>query len=166
MPAKRKSKRLASRSDPLSQEQRRYCMSRIRGQNTKPEILIRKSLHALGYRFRIHRKDLPGTPDIVLPKYHAAIFVHGCFWHGHDCDLFKWPKSRAEFWREKITKTRKSDADAVALLRHRGWRVLVIWECALRGRKRRPLEEVIDFSTHWLDSESCYQEIEGLPMGL
>lgn len=106
-------------------------MSGIRGKNTKPEIIVRKALHAAGYRFRLHRKDLPGKPDIVLPKYKTVIFVHGCFWHKHDCRYFKWPKTRPDFWREKIEGNVERDRLAYEKLEEMGWRVKVVWECEL-----------------------------------
>ena len=110
-------------------------MSGIRGKNTKPEILVRKLLHAAGFRFRLHRKDLPGKPDIVVPKYKVAIFVNGCFWHGHEnCHLFRLPKSNTEFWEAKIAGNIKRDKKKQAELLDSGWRVLVIWECALKGK--------------------------------
>ena len=104
-------------------------MSGIRGTNTQPEIQVRSALHKAGYRFRLHRKDLPGKPDIVLPKYKTAIFVHGCFWHGHDCKNFKWPKTRPEFWRDKILGNKARDERHSQELQKLGWRVIVIWEC-------------------------------------
>ena len=95
--------------DVLTPEQRRLNMSRIRGKDTKPELMLRRGLHALGLRFRLHRKDLPGRPDMVFPRYRAAVLVHGCFWHGHDCPLFKWPVTRREFWAVKIEGNRARD---------------------------------------------------------
>ena len=108
-------------------------MSGIRGRNTKPEILVRSLLHREGFRFRLHVRELPGKPDIVLPKYRAAIFVHGCFWHGHDCPLYRLPSTRPDFWRNKIDRNRASDRRARDALLAAGWRVAVVWECALRG---------------------------------
>lgn len=108
-------------------------MSGIRERNTKPEILVRSLLHREGFRFRLHVQDLPGCPDIVLPKYRAAIFVHGCFWHGHDCPLYRLPSTRPEFWRNKIERNRARDCQVRDALLAAGWRVAVVWECALRG---------------------------------
>lgn len=121
-------------ADIVSKKKRSEMMAGIRGKNTNPEIIVRKMLHAMGYRFRLHRKDLPGKPDIVLPKYRAAIFVNGCFWHGHDCHLFKWPKTREAFWREKIVGNAMRDRKKENELLAAGWRVAVIWECCLKGK--------------------------------
>jgi DNA mismatch endonuclease, patch repair protein len=136
-------------------------MSGIRGKNTRPELLIRKGLHARGFRFRLHDSRLPGKPDLVLPKYNAVIFVHGCFWHGHDCHLFKWPKSRREFWRTKITRNRAKDADSYARLKEADWYILTIWECALKGRTRRPLEKVLAIAADWLVYGQNDRQIRG-----
>lgn len=136
-------------------------MSGIRGKNTKPELLIRKALHARGFRYRLHCKDLPGNPDLCLPKYRAVIFVHGCFWHGHDCHLFKWPKTRPEFWREKIGRNRGVDTLASEALRRSGWRVASIWECALKGRGRIDLDEVAQRVSDWILSDFPSLDIEG-----
>ena len=136
-------------------------MSGIRGKNTRPELLIRKALHARGFRYRVHCKDLPGNPDLCLPKYGAVIFVHGCFWHGHGCHLFKWPKTRPEFWREKIGRNRAVDEGAERALTEEGWRQAVIWECALKGRNRLPVEDVISTCADWLQSDRPRLEIRG-----
>jgi DNA mismatch endonuclease (patch repair protein) len=135
-------------------------MSGIRGKNTKPELTIRKALHARGFRYRLHCK-LPGKPDLCLPKYRAVIFVHGCFWHGHDCHLFKWPSTRPEFWREKIARNRAVDAAAEAKLLAEGWRVATVWECALKGRTRLPLDDVVSSLGDWLQSDSQRLEVKG-----
>lgn len=111
---------------------RSRMMSGIKGQNTRPEMIVRKRLHREGFRFRLHRKDLPGKPDIVLPRYRSVIFVHGCFWHGHDCPYFKMPKTRTNFWEEKISTNRRRDTKNITSLRAGGWQVLVIWECEIR----------------------------------
>lgn len=112
-------------------------MSQIKSKNTKPEIFVRKYLHSKGLRFRLHNNKLPGKPDLTLPKYHTVIFVNGCFWHGHNgCKYFTLPKTRTEWWKEKIEETRKRDQSAKSLLKEKGWRVLVIWECDLKQDKR------------------------------
>lgn len=136
-------------------------MSGIRGKDTKPELLIRRGLHVLGFRYRLHAKDLPGKPDLVFPKHHAVIFVHGCFWHGHNCHLFKWPSTREDFWRKKITANRKNDAKHLAALRAEGWRVLVVWECALKGKLRLANESVIEDVASWLKQKRPTGEIRG-----
>lgn len=110
-------------------------MAGIRGKDTKPEVFVRRSLHAAGYRFRLHSKVLPGRPDIVLPRYRTVIFVNGCFWHGHEhCRLFRLPKSRQEFWQGKIASNKTRDALKTLELQKAGWKVITIWECALKGR--------------------------------
>jgi len=137
---------LADVVDPAT---RSRMMSGIRGKNTKPELMIRKALHARGFRYRLHCK-LPGKPDLCLPKYRAVIFVHGCFWHGHDCHLFKWPSTRPEFWREKIARNKAVDAAAEAKLLADGWRVATVWECALKGRARLDLENITNRLGDWV----------------
>lgn len=122
--------------DVVSREKRSRMMAGIRGKDTKPEILVRKVLFSYGYRFRLHRKDLPGAPDIVLPGRRIAIFVHGCFWHQHAfCRLAKLPATNSEFWRLKLEGNVRRDAGAVAELLRAGWRVVVVWECATRDRE-------------------------------
>lgn len=135
-------------------------MSGIRGKNTKPELLIRKALHARGFRYRLHC-DLPGRPDICLPKYRAVIFVHGCFWHGHGCHLFKWPSTRPEFWRTKIERNRNVDLAAVDRLGLEDYRVATVWECALKGKARLQLEDVIAKLSSWIRSEQQSLTVEG-----
>lgn len=136
-------------------------MAGIRASNTNPEIMLRSGLHAVGFRFRLHDRMLPGKPDITFPRYRAVLFAHGCFWHGHDCHLFKWPKSREEFWRTKITRNREHDARASAALLAAGWRHGVVWECALKGRTRLLLNDVIEATAAWLRSDLQAFEIEG-----
>ncbi len=147
--------------DIVTAEVRSRMMSGIRGTNTKPEILLRKGLHALGFRFRLHDRSLPGKPDIVLPRYKAVIFAHGCFWHGHDCHLFKWPSTRPEFWQAKIGRNRAVDGKTEAALSEAGWRQATVWECALKGKTRLPLEEVILSCAEWLKSDRPRLEIRG-----
>ena len=106
-------------------------MAKVGTKNTKPEVRLRKLLHRLGFRFRLHRKDLPGKPDIVLPKHSTAVFVHGCFWHGHDCRKGRLPTTNVEFWESKIAKNRRRDAEAQAKLIELGWNVRTVWECRL-----------------------------------
>ena len=115
---------------------RSFNMSRIQGKDTKPEILVRKFLHARGFRFRVHVKGLAGKPDIVLKKYNAIIFIHGCFWHGHEgCPYFKIPSTRRDWWKKKIRRTKELDKKNIKELRDSGWQVIEIWECELRPKK-------------------------------
>lgn len=137
---------------------RSRMMSGIRGRNTKPEILIRSLLHRRGFRFRLHVRELPGRPDIVLPRYHAVVFVHGCFWHGHDCPLFRWPKTRPDFWREKIGRNRVNDTRVREALQASGWRIGIVWECALRGTGKN-IEGVAQSLTAWLRSDAPFIEV-------
>jgi DNA mismatch endonuclease (patch repair protein) len=118
-------------------------MSGIRGKDTKPEMLIRRALHARGFRFRLHDRRLPGRPDLVLPKYQTVIFVHGCFWHGHNCHLFKWPQTRLEFWRKKIEANKARDVQTLKTLRDAGWQTIEVWECALKGKDSVQLEKLV-----------------------
>ena len=120
-------------TDKMTSQQRHYCMSQIKSKNTRPEMLVRKWLWHNGYRYRLCDRSLPGSPDIVLPKLRTAIFVNGCFWHGHDkCGNFRLPKSNVEFWKQKIERNKLRDLENYRLLRERGWHVLVVWECQLK----------------------------------
>ena len=120
--------------DKISKEKRSWNMSRIRSKDTEPEKQVRSLLHQLGYRFRLHHKDLPGHPDIVLPKYRTVIFVHGCFWHRHSkCKYAYTPKSRQEFWKKKFLENIHRDKDNVQVLKQLGWRVEIIWECQTKN---------------------------------
>jgi DNA mismatch endonuclease (patch repair protein) len=148
-------------ADVVPPEIRSRMMAGIRGKNTKPELILRRGLHAFGFRYRLHVKDLPGKPDLVFPGRRAVIFAHGCFWHGHGCKLFVWPKSRPDWWKAKIEKNRANDSRAVEALSTSGWRVGIVWECALKGRSRRPLESVIDSCAAWLKSDAPHFELRG-----
>ncbi len=148
-------------ADIVSPATRSRMMSGIRGKDTKPELAIRSGLHRAGFRFRLHRKDLPGRPDLVFPRHDAVLFVHGCFWHGHDCHLFRWPKSREDFWREKIGKNIARDQEQYQALLDSGWRVGTIWECALKGKSRLPFDEVVDQCVIWLKSGIKTYELSG-----
>ncbi|MCY3880599.1 MAG: very short patch repair endonuclease [Chloroflexi bacterium] len=147
--------------DVVDAPTRSRMMSGIRGRDTKPEMVIRKGLHARGYRYRLHSRSLPGKPDLVFPSRRAAIFVHGCFWHGHDCPLFKWPSTRAGWWREKIEGNRARDQAVRQQLAAMGWRQLRIWECALKGRQRRPVGELLDSVGDWLEGVEPDQDERG-----
>ena len=147
--------------DIVSRKTRSRMMSGIRGSDTQPELILRHGLHQLGFRYRLHDRNLPGKPDLVFPRYKAVIFVNGCFWHGHDCHLFRWPKSRAEFWKDKITGNVQRDAKNSSLLGASGWRILIVWECALKGRGRYPVDEVIGRVGNWLKTAVGNAEIRG-----
>lgn len=136
-------------------------MSGIRGKNTRPELIIRRGLHALGFRYRLHAADVVGKPDIVLRKYRAAIFVNGCFWHGHNCHLFRIPSTRPEFWQEKIARNMARDQVVRLALVESGWRQLIIWECALKGRTRLDFELVLQRVAEWLKGDEPAGEIRG-----
>lgn len=148
-------------ADVLTPEQRRFNMSRVRSKDTRPEMLLRKGLHARGLRFRLHRKDLPGCPDLVLPKYHAVIFAHGCFWHGHGCPMFKVPATNREFWVAKMERNRANDRATQDSLLRLGWRVMIVWECALKGRRRLPPGKAIDEMVRWLDGDGHLGSLVG-----
>lgn len=147
--------------DIVGKAKRSSMMAGIKGKNTLGEITIRKGLHALGFRYQLHRKDFPGKPDLVFPKHSAVIFVNGCFWHAHDCHLFKWPSTRIEFWKEKIGANKIRDERNIQACVAMDWKVLVIWECALKGKTRRNLNEVIHTAANWLLYDSQSAEISG-----
>jgi DNA mismatch endonuclease (patch repair protein) len=119
-------------TDKVPENVRSKMMSAVRGKNTGPELAVRTALFAAGYRYRLHRKDLPGSPDVVLSRYRLAVFVHGCFWHGHDCRRGRRPTSNTSFWNNKLDRNRARDADNRAGLEAAGWSVLIVWECAIQ----------------------------------
>ena len=151
-------------TDVLSPPQRRLNMSRIRSRNTAPEMIIRRGLHARGLRYLLHDRSLPGSPDLVFPKYRTVAFVNGCFWHAHGCELSKLPDTRRDFWREKLQANTERDRRAIDALKRSGWRVLVVWECALRGIARRSVPEILDMSEHFIKSAQSgfFREIGNL----
>jgi len=154
--------RSAKLPDIVDAATRSRMMSGIKGRDTKPELVVRKALHGRGFRYRLHARDLPGRPDIVFPRYRVAAFVHGCFWHGHNCPLFRLPGTRRAFWKEKIEKNRQRDETAARRLEDADWRRLTIWECALRGKGRLPIADVIDTAEHWLKGQGTTLEIRGI----
>ncbi|NTW53409.1 MAG: DNA mismatch endonuclease Vsr [Chlorobaculum sp.] len=148
-------------ADIVTPEKRSLMMSGIGPKNTRPEMIVRKGLHSAGFRYRLHVANLQGKPDLVLPKYHAVIFVHGCFWHGHDCRLFKWPSTRVEFWSDKINRNRQKDVESRAALFAAGWRIGIVWECAVKGKTRLPHDELTRQISEWLHGTSIFREIQG-----
>ncbi len=136
-------------------------MSGIGGKNTKPELLVRKALFAAGFRFRLHRKDLPGRPDVVLPGRRVVVFVHGCFWHAHQgCPYAKTPATRREFWEAKLAANVERDRRTREALLSAGWRVLVVWECATRSSGVR--ERLSELLTHWIEGVELSGELSGM----
>lgn len=133
-------------SDIFTPTKRHEIMSSIKGSNTKPEILVRKFLYNNGFRFRRNVRTLPGSPDIVIKKIHTVIFINGCFWHGHqNCKAFRIPKTRTEFWIQKIQRNRERDKEAIKKLQTLGWDCIVVWECQLKpGRRKVTLEKLLD----------------------
>ena len=144
-------------ADVMTPEQRSRCMAAIKGKDTKPEVVVRKYLFSRGLRFRVQVRKLPGTPDIVLPKYKTAIFVNGCFWHGHEgCKYFRLPKSNVEFWKEKIERNIERDKESMQALFDLGWKVVRVWECELRNKANR--EETLNkiYTSITSPDGSCY----------
>lgn len=130
-------------TDITTPQTRSRMMASIKGRNTAPELVVRRFLHAEGFRFRLHRRDLPGTPDIVLPRYHAAVFVHGCFWHRHEgCRYTTTPATHPEFWQQKFQANRARDQRDLSALVSEGWKVVIIWECATKHHRERNLLEL------------------------
>lgn len=136
-------------------------MAGIKGTHTKPELFLRRGLHSRGFRFRLHDKTLLGRPDLVFRGLGAVIFAHGCFWHGHQCALFKWPSSRIEFWREKIDNNVARDERTLVGLREEGWRTAVVWECAMKGPGKLPADVVLSKCASWLRSSRTHLEVRG-----
>lgn len=148
-------------ADIVDRATRSRMMAGIRAKDTAPELAVRHGLFALGFRYRLHEKTLPGCPDLVLPRHRAVVFVHGCFWHGHDCRLFRLPATRRAFWREKIGRNRLRDARVRQELGTLGWRSLTIWECALRGRSQAALGTLLARAAGWLRSGAGSRQIRG-----
>ncbi|MCY3825742.1 MAG: DNA mismatch endonuclease Vsr [Nitrospinae bacterium] len=149
-------------TDIVDKQRRSKMMSKIRGRNTVPELVVRRIAHKLGLRFRLHRKDLPGCPDLVFPKYRLVVFVHGCFWHRHEgCQYAYKPKSRIEFWTEKFASNVARDRRNEEALRNLGWRVLVIWECETKneGSVKQNLTKYINRDDPDLYSETSQQPL-------
>ena len=149
-------------ADIVTPVKRSKMMSGIRGKNTGLEMILRKGLHSRGFRFRLHVPDLEGKPDMDFPKYNALLFAHGCFWHGHDCHLFKMPQTRTAFWREKIAANVQRDIAVKKALESKGWRIGIVWECAIKGRGRLGIDQTIDQCARWLTGTNTNFEIRGL----
>lgn len=148
-------------ADVVDKMTRSRMMSGIRAKNTRPEIAIRTGLHALGYRYRLHVKEIPGSPDIVLPKFRALVIVQGCYWHGHNCRFFKLPGSNVDFWRGKISANQMRDQRNLAEQRKAGWRTLVVWECAVRSSlKKNSKFDIVGLVASWISSESSMATID------
>ncbi len=141
-------------TDIVDTKTRSRMMAGIGTKNTKPETVVRRLLFRRGFRYRLHRTDLPGKPDLVLPAYDVAILVNGCFWHGHECHLFKWPKTNRKFWRDKISKNQQRDLRVQKELNRLGWHVMVVWECATRSKTERQLESLANRMAKWIEADS------------
>lgn len=139
-------------ADTVSPEVRSRIMSAVKGKDTSLELAIRRGLHALGFRYSLHSNRFPGRPDIVLTKHRAVIWVHGCYWHGHDCGGAKLPSSNEGYWHPKIARTRERDARNAAAVEAAGWRHLTVWECALRGRRAPGLARILEATQSWISS--------------
>jgi len=147
-------------TDIVDSYTRSRMMSGIRGKDTIPEMEIRRQLHGLGFRYRLHDKRLPGKPDVVLKQFNAVIFVHGCFWHRHKCRLFKWPMTRSEFWKAKINHNHENDIKVLKQLKSSGWRVCIVWECSIKGAEKN-IQEITQIIARWLKSNNPMLEIPG-----
>lgn len=148
-------------TDIVSPETRSRIMSGIRSADTKPELVLRRALHRRGFRFRLHERTIPGCPDLVFSGRRSVVFVNGCFWHGHECHLFNWPKSNEAFWRDKITANMERDSLNRIKLLEQGWRICRVWECALKGKWRLPADTVIDQCAAWLNGMELELDIQG-----
>lgn len=147
--------------DTVTAAKRSEVMAKVGSKDTRPELIVRRGLHARGFRYRLHDAKLPGKPDLVFPRYKAVIFVNGCFWHGHDCGLYRFPKSNTEYWTRKISGNVTRDREHIKRLRELGWRVLNIWECALKGKARLQSDEILHAASTWLRGNSTVHQIAG-----
>lgn len=141
-------------ADKVDKSTRSRIMSRVKSKDTYPELIFRKRLFSKGIRYRLHDNKLPGKPDLVFPRYRAVLFINGCYWHGHDCPHFRMPSSNIEYWSKKISRNRINDERNLEALTALGWRVLVVWECAIVG-KNSDLESTLDNAVSWLMSADC-----------
>lgn len=150
--------------DTVDAVTRSRIMASVHGKDTTPEMVVRKSLHRLGFRYRLHCKDLPGSPDLVFPRYRAVIFIHGCFWHRHGCRMTTTPSTRRAFWEEKFRANEERDRRGIALLHEQGWRILVIWECWLKRGSKYNHTTLMNMVSQWIqgsisDDEICIQDV-------
>lgn len=136
-------------------------MAGIKSKDTNLEMVLRRGLHRAGYRYRLHARDLPGSPDLVFPRHKAVIQANGCFWHGHDCELFKVPATNTAKWVTKIDRNRLRDQETTNALRSMGWRLLTVWECAVKGRPRDETDRLIERVCRWIDSGSALADFRG-----
>jgi DNA mismatch endonuclease, patch repair protein len=150
--------------DTVDRQTRSRIMASVGQKNTGAELLLRKALHKNGLRYRLHDRSLPGSPDLVFPRFRAAVFVHGCYWHSHGCYRSTVPKSRNDFWTEKFHTNRTRDDRNVRLLLDDGWRVFTVWECALKGKTARSLDAVARTVRTWLESSRKRGEVAGTPI--
>ncbi len=134
-------------------------MAAIKGKDTRPEMMVRRGLHKAGFRYRLHVAKLPGKPDLIFPEYKAVVFIQGCFWHQHQCSMFHWPKSRTEWWVKKISANRAHDEAVQDKLRELGWRVLLVWECALKGKAKYKPEQWLTQIALWLRDGDSFNEL-------
>ena len=145
--------------DTVDKETRSRIMSRNRHKDSNPEKILRSALHSVGLRFKLHDKKLPGKPDLVFPRYHATVFVHGCFWHSHGCHRSSKPKSNIGYWHLKLKRNHERDAHNITLLLKLNWRVMIVWECALLGTKAISAEILKDRISAWLKGKEKYKEV-------
>lgn len=145
-------------ADVLTPEQRHNCMSSVRRENTSPELFLRSILHKAGLRYRLHDRRLRGSPDIVFPRFRAVLFVHGCYWHSHGCYKATLPRSRRKFWKEKFRQNRERDMRDVRSLCKENWRVMIVWQCALKGKESFSPDEIVNIIQRWLHSSDSFCE--------
>ncbi|GAM11344.1 putative very short patch repair endonuclease [Geobacter sp. OR-1] len=150
-------------ADIVSSDKRSQMMSGIKGKNTKLEILVRRGLFSRRMRFRLHVTKLPGKPDLVFAKYRTVVFVNGCFWHGHNCSLFRLPSTNSDFWKQKIQKNRENDAKHKKQLAETGWKTITIWECTVRGKKQEVVTQVLDALAEMISQPSLLKELSKPP---
>lgn len=146
-------------TDTVDSATRSRIMAAIPSKNTKPELLVRRELFRRGFRYTLHKKGMPGSPDLLFRKYHAVIFVNGCFWHGHGCGTVKLPASNSAFWKQKIIRNRKRDDRSIAKLLDSGWRVMTVWECAFNRRHGWDISVIGQQLTDWLQSKKIQASI-------